>query len=185
MLFTDMKKPLPKVKNKTAREGDSSIALTFKIVVVALAITGLATLAFALRYVKIQAAEPDFNSIVCDKDNLNCTKTEVAYANLRVYACNQYVAFPPEQGNPLGHHTHETANKVHWHQSYPVDPKSKEPLQPLNRTVDLMLRDMSYDLPEKCDGQEAKTIVTINGVEAKNSMQSVWDHDDIVMITRK
>lgn len=106
-----------------------------------------------------------------------CYWTAHTHLTLKVIENGQEVALSFEKGDLQKSHTHAEKDKIHWHATLPVDPKTKQ-------TTDYSALKLKAVLDEfKINYQGKKTTVLVNGQEKKEGVDYVWQDGDTIEVT--
>ncbi len=105
-----------------------------------------------------------------------CYYTAHIHMNLHVINGGQTVDLSFEKGDLQKSHTHAEKNKIHWHVTLPVDPKSKQitDYSPLRLKAVLDEFQINY--------QGKKINVLVNGQEKSEGVDYIWQDGDTVEV---
>lgn len=121
----------------------------------------------------------------CSKDGKTCEISRHIHSEIEMNVCGEEIIFPKEKGNTSKQHTHKEKNKIHWqHESMPVDPITREPLDKTPLTISAFLEQMEHNFPNSCPNNNSPKIeVSVNGKIIKDGLNYVWKDADIISVS--
>lgn len=108
----------------------------------------------------------------------------------RMSVCGQIVERSWETGDLDGPHTHKD-NRMHVHTILPIDPQTKQLLEPYPMTLGGFFDSIKWKFSENCfkdtcdtcNGEPATTHLMVNGKPVENFRDYVWKDGDKVRVT--
>ena len=105
-----------------------------------------------------------------------CYYTAHVHLTLKIIENGQEVALSFEKGDLQKSHTHAEKDKIHWHATLPVDPKTKQ-------ITDYSALKLKAVLDEfKINYQGKKVTVLVNEQEKKEGVDYIWQDGDSVEV---
>lgn len=105
-----------------------------------------------------------------------CYYTAHSHMVLNITIDGKKVDLPFEKGRLQKSHTHAEKNKIHWHATLPVDPKTKQVTDYSALKLKAVLDEMQINYKGK------KVMVLVNGQEKSKGLDYVWQDGDNVEV---
>lgn len=165
---------------KRVQKSSSHRLVTAALLLVALTILGF--LAYSAYSFKNSTYEQE-GFITCDTQGAYCEESKHIHADVEVSLCGEEIQFPKEKGHTDKQHTHKERNKIHWHARIPVDPQTRDYVDPEPRRLVRFLEQMELPIPASCPTNASPTTtVSVNGEHNEEGLDYVWQDGDVIHV---
>lgn len=110
-------------------------------------------------------------------DKQKCYYTAHSHLSLRVQIDGKTQDLSFEKGDLQKSHTHAEKNKIHWHATLPVDPKTKKVTDYSSLKLKKVLDEFQIDYQGK------KVMVVVNNQAKTEGVEYIWQDGDMIEVT--